>query len=161
MFDLQKLFARDARRRGDADHDTQADSRLPRGAGLEDEYESIIAAQCQRWGIAESSITIEVRQSGRGPEGRDVYFGMLRLARWERDSALRLLLGLPLLETRIRKTVRGLWLCEVSHFGGLWLHASEQLLQGTDAPGELRRLMLQVAPVTAAGAGDSGLDDES
>ena len=153
MFDLSRLFARDARRRGDHP-DTDADSALPRGAGLEDEYESLISAQCLRWGISGSSITIEVRQIGRGPDGRDVYFGLLRLARWERDSALRILL--PLLEAKIRKVVRSMWLVEVSHFGGLWLHASEQLY-ATDAASELRRLMVQLAPLPLAT--DSSLEE--
>lgn len=155
MVDLRKLLARDARR--NPDHNTDADSALPSGSGLEAEYETLIVAQCRRYGIADSSITIEVRQIGRAPDGRDVYQGMIRLARWERDSALRLLLGLPILETKIRRVVRGLWLAEVSHFGGLWLHASEGL-HATDAMTELRTLMRQLAPPTAT-ASDSGLDD--
>ncbi len=154
MFDWQKLFARDTRRRRGPN--TDADSRLPRGDRLEDEYESLIVSQCQRYGISPSTITIEVRQIGQGPDGRHVYFGMLRLAKWERDSALRMLLGLPLLESKIRRMWRSLWLCEVSHFGGLWLHASEQL-QATDAMRELRRLLLQVAPPRPHG--DTEMDE--
>src|SRR5687767_8520795 len=86
MVDLRKLLARDARR--NSDHNTDADSALPSGDGLEAEYETLIVAQCRRYGIADSTITIEVRQIGRAPDGRDVYQGMIRLARWERDSAL-------------------------------------------------------------------------
>ncbi|NML46607.1 hypothetical protein HHL11_22870 [Ramlibacter sp. G-1-2-2] len=130
------------------DHNTQVDSKLPHGANLEAEYEALILSQCTRWGISETCITVEVRNAGRGPHGRDVYLAMIRLARWERDSALRILLGLPLLEAKIRKILHTLWLMEVSHFGGLWLHASEQLA-GTDAMEELRRLVVALAPEPA------------
>ena len=141
MFGLRKIIARDAKRQEGAS-DTEVDS-APRGHNLEAEYETLIVTQCVRWGILENSITVEVRRLGRTNSGLDIYGGMMRLTRWERDSALRVLLGLPLLEAKIRKMVRGLWLCEVSHFGGLWLHASEQL-QATEAMTELRQLILQL-----------------
>jgi hypothetical protein len=154
MVDFRKLLAREPRAAQSADaDDTELDSGAPRGARLEAEYEALIAGQCLRWGITDSSFTIEVRQLGRASNGLEIYVGMLRLARWERDSAIRLLLGLPLLEAKIRRTVRGLWLCEVSHFGGLWLHASEQL-QATDAMVELRQLVLQLTPATGPAGGD-------
>lgn len=159
MFGLRKLMGRDApvAQEGEEDQNTQVDSALPHGANLEAEYEALIMAQCVRWGIAESAITLEVRNAGRGPHGRDVYLAMIRLARWERDSALRVLLGLPLLEAKIRKVLRTLWLMEVSHFGGLWLHASEQLA-GTEAMEELRKLMLVLTPTSAPAAGQDGGD---
>ena len=159
MVDFRKLLAREPRPAHGADGDeTELDSGAPRGARLEAEYEALIASQCLRWGISDTSFTVEVRQLGRASNGLDIYVGMLRLARWERDSAVRLLLGLPLLETKIRRTVRGLWLCEVSHFGGLWLHASEQL-QATDAMVELRQLVLQLTP--ASGPPGSDHHDEA
>ncbi|WP_299763825.1 hypothetical protein [Ramlibacter sp.] len=135
------------------------DASMPSGRGLEAEYEGLIASQCHSWGIADDVVTIEVRQIGRAPDGRDVYLGMVRLAQWERDSALRLLLGLPLLEAKIRKMVRALWLGEVSHFGGLWLHASEQL-NATPAMRELRELLMQLTPPTMPRPGDDGGADE-
>lgn len=158
MFGLRKLLARDARRRLDAERDTALDSALPRGDGLEAEYETLIANQCQRWGIAEASFTVEVRQLGRGRDGMALYAGMLRLVRWERDSALRMLLGLPLLEAKIRRVVGGLWLCEVSRFGGLWLHASGQL-QDTAAMKELRQAMLMLSPSPGSVPGDGAVED--
>jgi hypothetical protein len=159
MFGLRKLMGRDAPvgQESEEDHNTQVDSKLPHGASLEAEYEALISAQCSRWGIAESAITVEVRNAGRGPNGRDVYLAMIRLARWERESALRILLGLPLLEAKIRKMLRTLWLVEVSHFGGLWLHASEQLAN-TDAMEELRRLMVALTPSSAPAGGKEGED---
>lgn len=153
MFDLRKLFIRDGSRRGQDGQDTEVEASAPAGKGLEAEYENLIATQCRRWGITDTSVTVEVRQIGRAPDGLDVYLGMVRLAQWERNSALRLLLGLPLLETKVRKTVRTLWLGEVSHFGGLWLHASEQL-HATSAMRELRELMIQLTPTSPPRPGE-------
>lgn len=158
MFDLRKLFARDGRHENDDGQDTQVDAAVPPGSGLEAEYQDLIASQCRRWGIAAEAVTIEVRQVGRAPDGLDVYLGMVRLAQWERNSALRLLLGLPLLETKIRRMVRTLWIGELSHFGGLWLHASEQL-HATSAMRELRDLMIQLTPPATRAGEDAGMDD--
>jgi hypothetical protein len=154
MFDLKKLFARELRaRKADAlDPDSDYRPSDPRGEGLEVEYHGLIAGQFQRWGLAPGCVRIEVRLVGKAPDGFDVFVGMVRLANWERTTALRVLLGLPLLEAKVRKSVRATWLADFSHFGGLWLHASEQL-SGGPAAAELRYLMLQLAPPTPAAAG--------
>lgn len=158
MFDLRKLFAREeqARKGGRLDPDSDYHPSDRDGEGLEVEYQGIIATQFRRWGIETGCITVEVRQIGRAPDGYDVFVGMVRLNEWRRESALRVLLGLPLLEAKVRKMVRGTWLADVSHFGGLWLHASEQL-HATGQLGELRELLVQVAPPSRrATAGHSG-----
>lgn len=158
MFDLRKLFVRDAGRRGDdqgRDTEVNPSSAGQTGQGLEAEYEGLISTQFRRWGITEPAVTVDVRPLGKAPDGLDVYVGMVRLAHWERTPALRLLLGLPMLETKIRKTVRSLWIGEVSHFGGLWLHASEQL-HASAAPGELRELMMQLTPPGSVSPGGGG-----
>ena len=148
MFDLRKLFAKDApqaRERGDADAGPQA---LGPGEGLEIEYERLISAQFSRLGICSDCTTIEVRRIGHGPYGFDVLVAMVRLHRWERSSALKLLVGLPLIESRVRKLVRSTWLADYSHFAGLWLHASEHLHEdpGVD---ELRELLASLTPSEA------------
>src|SRR3954469_2395279 len=97
MFGLRKIIAREGRQRREGASDTQVDS-APRGHNLEAEYETLIITQCVRWGIDETCITLEVRRLGRTNSGLDIYGGMMRLTRWQRDSALRVLLGLPLLE---------------------------------------------------------------
>ena len=77
---------------------------------------------------------------------------MVRIFAWERRPALRLLLGLPLLERKIRKTIRAHWVAEVSHFGGVWLHASERLAE-TGAASDLRPLLATLTHArTSAGA---------
>lgn len=153
MFDLRKLFVRDVRPRGERVQtpvqDTQPISDYhpssPSGHGLEVEYQALIATQFRRLGITSSSTTIEVRTVGHGAHGHDILVGMVRLHQWERVSALRLLLGLPVLEARIRKLVRATWLADYSHFGGLWLHASEQL-HTTPGAQELRGLIRSLTP---------------
>lgn len=167
MFDLRKLFLREARAHARAPQDPDSDYHPSdrRGEGLEVEYQTLIATQFRRWGISNNCVTIEVRQIGRAPDGYDVFVGMVRLAQWDRISGLRVLLGLPLLEAKVRKMVRATWLADFSHFGGLWLHASEQL-QGTPAVGELRQLMLQLVPPSPAApgqeeAGNSGYSSSS
>lgn len=159
MFDLRKLFDREARARRRREQglptEPAADSdyhpSTPPGSGLEVEYHGLIAMQLRRMGIAPDSISIEVRPVGKGPHGFDVLVGMVRLHRWDRVSALRVLVGLPLLEAKVRKMVRGSWLADFSYFGGLWLHASEQVHAAPGAE-ELRDLLRQWTP--PAGPGD-------
>lgn len=148
MFDLKKLFAREERaRKGEvqeADSDYHPSDR--KGVGLEVEYQTLIATQFRRWGILPSSVTVEVRKIGQAPDGFDVLVGMVRLSQWDRISGLRLLLGLPLLEHKVRKAVRSTWLADFSHFGGLWLHASEQLHTSSAGMAELRDLLVHLVP---------------
>lgn len=153
MFDLRKIFVREARARSkheeiDPDSDYHPSDR--KGEGLEVEYQTLIATQFRRWGIALGCVTVEVRMIGRAPDGFEVFVGMVRLAKWDRDSVLRMLLGLPSLESRVRKAVRGTWMADFSHFGGLWLHASEQLHAGPGV-GELRDLLIELVPPTPPG----------
>lgn len=151
MFDIRKLFARASRGPDSAPgHDPDSDYQHASGEGLEVEYAQLVAAQLRRSGISLRCTTVEVRKLGQAPDGFDVFVGMLRLHRWDRSSALRLLVGLPLLEARVRRAVRGTWLADYSHFGGLWLHASEQL-QSSPGPAELRQLLLALTAPPAEG----------
>lgn len=163
MFDLRKLFAHEARARdGAPDPDSDFHPSDRKGEGVEPEYQSLIASQFRRMGIAPGCVTIEVRKIGQSPEGLDVLVGLVRLVRWDHDSALRVLLGLPLLEAKLRRALRSTWLADFSYFGGLWLHSSEQLHADGDAMSELRHLLRELAPPApsstraASGAGQGG-----
>lgn len=166
MFDFRKLLGKDSApvgaRGGAGTAAGTAASAAPGNAtgttsgygqgpaqGLEVEYERVIRAQFGRLGIASDCVTIEVRRIGHGPHGFDVLVAMVRLHRWERASALKLLLGLPLIESRLRKLVRSTWLADYSHFAGLWLHASEHLHEDPGVE-ELRELLLSLAPTVGA-----------
>jgi len=139
MIDLKKLFQTDTQ----SGPDTELETRDALQRGLDEEYSELIAEQLLRGGIEASCVSIELKKVGHARDGLPVYLGMLRLVRWERRSALRLLLGLPILEAKLRRLTVGSWLQDVSHFGGLWLHASGQL-QGSTAMHELRSLVMDI-----------------
>ena len=108
-----------------------------------EEYRAILIDQLIRGGISPDCVEIEVKKGGKLRDGRFVYTGMLRLVKWDRARSVRLLLGLPILESRLRPVVRGSWLHEVSAFGGVWLHASGQL-QDSDAMEDLRSIVIEL-----------------
>lgn len=145
-FDLRKFFAGSSGADSGGFEDAADTDYLPvngQGEGLETDYQGLIASHFRRWGVSNHCITIEVRKIGQAPDGFDVFVGLVRLVRWERESALRVMLGVPLLEAKIRKAVRATWLADYSHFGGLWLHASERM----KVPAELRELLGALAPL--------------
>ena len=159
MLDLKKFFARNARpaTASEPDPDSNYHPHDISSEGLEVEYQKLIATQFRRWGISPACTTIEVRKLGKAPDGFDVFVGMVRLTRWEKMSGLRLLLGLPLLEAKVRKTMRATWLADFSHFGGLWLHSAEH----TDCTQDLRDLIIDLAPLPAAPAGAGASQEAS
>ena len=142
MIDLRKLLQRDALV-PEENPETQLDASSRSVDEITAEYRDIVMDQIARGGVSASSVELDVRAAGKLRDGRVNYVGMLRLVQWERPSAVRLLLGLPILESRVRRLVRGSWLNDVSHFGGLWLHASGQL-QDSDAMEDLRMLLIDI-----------------
>ena len=46
-------------------------------------------------------------------------------------------MALPLLEAKTRQSLETTWLMDVSHFGGIWVHASSSLRNG-DVMGDIR-----------------------
>ncbi|MEO5672574.1 MAG: hypothetical protein ABIR26_17960 [Ramlibacter sp.] len=150
MIDLKNLFHRPAKSNVIETNDPGSDYHpsSERG-GLEVEYQKLVAAQFRHWGVAMGCVTIEVRKIGVAADGYDVFVAMVRLMQWHRPSAIRVLLGLPVLEAKIRKAVRSTWLADHAHFVGLWLHSSEQL-QETAGMTELRELVKDLAPPSSA-----------
>jgi hypothetical protein len=112
--------------------------------GLADEYQKLISHQLHRWGVPEGCAAVAVREMGRDEHGRDVFVGVVTLFKWDRDAAVRLLLGLPLFEKKIRKALQGLWIADMSSFGGIWLHATGEL-QADPAVSELRNAVRTLA----------------
>ncbi|MBI5276263.1 MAG: hypothetical protein HY854_07360 [Burkholderiales bacterium] len=135
--DLPRMFQRE----DPNNPETDVGSSVQRGEGLDFEYRMLVLEQLERGGISEGCLDIEIRSLGAGTDGRLVFAGMLRLAKWEPRSALRVLLGLPLLQAKVRKSVRNSWLHDLSHFAGLWLHPSGQFEEG--APMNDLRTMIQ------------------
>lgn len=122
-------------------------------AGLETEYQRVIDYQLRRWGVPESCASVEVRQIGQDSRGRQSFVGVVRLSVWDRKAAIRLMLGLPLLQARVDRIVRALWLAEVSKFEGLWLQTTKQF-HTASAITELRQLIISLT-------GPRGVDSES
>jgi hypothetical protein len=152
MLDLKNLLpVRD--RAGDGPESEQPPSDF-RGKGLEFEYHEVVTRQFERWGIRPECAHIEIRKLGRAEDGFDIFVAMVRIREWDRTSGLRLLLGLPILERRVRRSVRQTWLADLSHFTGLWVHASEGLTLGGDRA-ELRELLASLTlPVPDSGVGE-------
>jgi hypothetical protein len=139
MLDLLKLLQRE----GEESPVTETGASGHSVDEIAQEYASLIKEQLVRGGVAISCVDIDVRQAGESRDGRHIFVGMLRLTNWERTSAIRLLLGLPILESRLRRAVRGSWMRDLSHFGGVWLHASGQL-QDTHAMEDLRAIVVDI-----------------
>ena len=139
MLDFRKLLQREP----DENPVTEVDASGHSAAEVIDEYRSIVIDQLIRGGVAPDCVEIEVKPGGKMRDGRTVYIGMVRLVKWDRAPSIRLLLGLPILESRLRRVVRGSWLHEVSAFGGIWLHASGQL-QDSRAMEDLRSLVIEI-----------------
>lgn len=147
-----------AGKQGEADSaQTQYGSQLS-GEGLEREYEEVVWGQIGRLGIPHDTVQVEVRPAGTMKDGRAVYLGMVRLVKWDPRTSLRLLVALPLLEAKTRQSLDTTWLTDVSHFGGLWVHAATAARTG-EVLGDIRdavmRLELGGSPADA-GTSDVG-----
>lgn len=103
-------------------------------------YCSLIRKTLQQCGVRSETLQIELRCVDKASDGKPVYSAMIYIAQWERVSVLRLLIGLPLIETRLREAARSSWMASQSHFVGIWLHASSRL----EAPDELRSIIVQL-----------------
>jgi hypothetical protein len=54
---------------------------------------------------------------------------MIALTQWDADCALRLLLGVGHIERAIRRALGTSWLSDTAHFGGVWVHPSNEVLE--------------------------------
>src|SRR5688572_14919532 len=86
------------------------------GEGLAGEYQSLIESELRRWGLRTQCLRVRAQLVGKRADGFEVYAGLLTLVEWDRDTAVCAMLGLPLLDTRVRKLVQASWLPEYSHF---------------------------------------------
>ncbi len=96
---------------------------------LEAAYVDLVREHLEGWQVPPHLVDIQVRQVGLAPDGCPMFVVLLRLGHWERVPCLRLQVGLPLLEVELAKAVHASWLSELSHFAGVWLHASKALRQ--------------------------------
>jgi hypothetical protein len=135
---LRRIF-----RRGSSSEEQTDYQSLPDAAEtIESEYHKLVWQYLQRWGVPENCASIQVLKMGKDEQERDIVVALVRLVRWEKLAVLRLLIGLPLFERKVRKTLP-VWLTDVSRFGGIWLNTSGEL-QEIPALSELRHLVIQL-----------------
>ena len=137
----QRLFRRSS---GVPEEQTDYQAVQSGSGGLADEYQKLVAHHLHRWGVPDGCAAVVVREMGRDEHGRDVFVAVVTLFKWDRDAAVKLLVGLPLFEKKIRKSLEGLWIADVSGFGGIWLHATGEL-QSDPAVSELRNVVRTLA----------------
>jgi hypothetical protein len=125
------------------------------GEGLEREYEDVVWAQLGRLGIPQDTVEVEVRPAGTMKDGRSVYLGMVRLVKWDARTSLRLLVALPLLEAKTRQSLDTTWLTDVSHFGGLWVHAATPT-RTAETLGDIRDAVVRLELGQQASSSESG-----
>lgn len=128
---------------------TQYNSSQVSGEGVEAEYEELVRLQLAKLGVPLDTVSVEVRPAGEMEDGRAVYLGMVRLTAWEARTSLRLLMALPLLEAKTRQALETMWLTDVSHFGGLWVHASSSL-RTTEVMVDIREAIMRLEMATRA-----------
>lgn len=124
------------------------------GEGLEREYEELVRTHLVKLGVPLDTVEVEVRTAGAMHDGRNIYLGMVRLTKWNPRTSMRLLVALPLLEVKTRQSLETSWLVDVSHFGGLWVHASSNLRTG-EVMGDIRDAItrLELNATTSGGEG--------
>lgn len=138
---------------GDSAH-TQYSSYQISGEGLEREYEEVVWVQLGRLGIPQDTVEVEVRPAGTMKDGRAIYLGMVRLVKWDARTSLRLLVALPLLEAKTRQSLDTTWLTDVSHFGGLWVHAATPT-RTAEVLGDIRDAVVRLELAGQPGTGSS------
>jgi hypothetical protein len=131
-----------ARARPTSEHATDYQSLGDAGDGLEAEYRRIVCQHLERWGVTQSCATVQVQQL-HDHRGKEAFVAVVCLTSWERNAVVRVLLGLPLLDKKIRKAVDVSWLADVSVFRGLQLKVAESLHEAP-ASAELRHLVVSL-----------------
>lgn len=125
-----------------SEHQTDYDALNDAGGSLDSEYRRLVSMHLQRWGVNDTCATVEIQQLGSIGD-KEVFVANICLTSWDRNAALRVLLGLPLLDQKIRKAVDGLWLADVSIFRGVVLKVSDAL-HAPAACAELRHLIVSL-----------------
>ena len=141
---LRHLFLRWSKN-GTGEHQTDYQGLVETPPTLEGEYQRLVAELLARCGVPEGMVGIQVSQQATRRK-KPALVAELTLQRWERDAALRVLIGLPLLERKIRKALPALWVADVSTFEGLTLKVSPVLQEA----GPLMELRQVLSDVTSA-----------
>lgn len=129
-----------ARGRRSSEHQTDYQSLGEAAGGLDAEYRRIVTHHLERWGVPDSCATVQIQQlPDQG--GKEAFVAVVCLIAWDRNAVIRVLLGLPLLDKKIRKSVEVSWLADLSVFRGVQLKVAESL-HHAHASRELRHLVV-------------------
>lgn len=126
-------------------HETVLEASGHDASDLRHAYRELVADELRRWKIPACAVAIEIRRDGHS-RGASNFVAILRLLEWHGAATLPLLLGLPFLEKRLRRTVQSHWLADLSAFTGVWVHASERMLAAPGI-GDLRELLVSLTNV--------------
>jgi len=140
---LRRVFRTD-QGKSSCEHQTDYKALGHASGGLEAEYQRLVEHHLRRWGVSEACASVEILQMEQRRGKREVFVATICLHSWDRNSVLRVLLGLPMLDKKIRQAVAALWLADMSEFQGLLLKVSPGLHESAAATSELRRLLVSL-----------------
>jgi hypothetical protein len=127
---------------GRSEHNTDYQDLGHSSGSLEAEYQRLVAHHLARWGVPERHVSVDIQQAGV-EHGKAVFNAVICLLQWDRNSVLRVLVGLPLLERKIRQSMAGLWLMDVSILRSVLVRASEAIQQPAPCA-ELRQTLVNL-----------------
>jgi hypothetical protein len=104
---------------------------------LQDELEQLTIRVLQKAGVNPACVTIAVEHVGATRDGRPLLRAMIALTQWDADCALRLLLGIAHIERAMRRTLGTSWLSDAAHFGGVWVHTANEVLESSSGRRQL------------------------
>lgn len=125
MFELRRMFTREV----EPVMHTGMDLKDVTLEEVQTEFKACVMEVLGSACIDKTCFELEIHASGPLKDGRYLLGANLRLTKWDRISGVRLLVGLPILERGARRAIAASWASGSAHFGGLWLHASGQILE--------------------------------
>ena len=139
---LARWFRREDGSSG-SEHQTDYQALGHASGGLEAEYQRLVEHHLRRWGVGEHCAHVEIQQLEQRKGRREVFVATIVLSGWDRNAVLRVLIGLPMLDKKVRQAVTALWLADVSEFQGVLLKVMPAL-QEAPATTELRHLLVSL-----------------
>jgi hypothetical protein len=135
-----------AKGRRTSEHSTDYQNLEDTSGGLDAEYRRMVMSHLDRLGVPPDCAVVEVDELD-AERGKSVFVATICLVAWDRNAVVRVLLGLPLLDKKIRKAAEVSWAADVSVFKGVQLRVAPSL-HSSRATSELRHL---VVSLTATG----------
>jgi hypothetical protein len=126
-----------------SEHQTDYQALGHASGGLEAEYQRLVEHHLRRWGVSESCASVDVVQVEQRKGGKEVFVANVCLHAWDRNSVLRVLIGLPMLDKKIRQAASALWLADMSDFQGVQLKVGTAL-HDPRTSSELRHLLVSL-----------------